>query len=170
MQLLNFKTNARLFPALEFLVQLLQHLPDARAHLVRRHGLYSSRSRGTWSRKQPLRPPMRVLAVITHPLRGPKDPSALHQDRRCPSQAGGIFAELITPASIPSRATLARDAANASPSACPDRTIACCCLRPSLRRFRTRGGSSISATNSPMSTRPSTTPWSGRSSPKTLHF
>jgi hypothetical protein len=25
-----FKTNARLFAALEFLVQLLQHLPDAR--------------------------------------------------------------------------------------------------------------------------------------------
>ena len=46
-----FKTNARLFPAVEFLVQLLQHLPDARAHLVRRYGLYSSRSRGTWSRK-----------------------------------------------------------------------------------------------------------------------
>jgi hypothetical protein len=46
-----FKTNARLFPAIEFLVQLLQHLPDARAHLVRRYGLYSSRSRGTWTRK-----------------------------------------------------------------------------------------------------------------------
>ena len=46
-----FKTNARLFPALEFLVQLLQHLPDPRTHLVRRYGLYSSRSRGTWSRK-----------------------------------------------------------------------------------------------------------------------
>jgi hypothetical protein len=30
-----FKTNVKLFPALEFLVQLLQHLPDARAHLVR---------------------------------------------------------------------------------------------------------------------------------------
>jgi hypothetical protein len=29
-----FKTNVKLFPALEFLVQLLQHLPDARAHLV----------------------------------------------------------------------------------------------------------------------------------------
>jgi hypothetical protein len=46
-----FKTNARLFPALEFLVQLLQHLPDPRTHLLRRYGLYSSRSRGTWSRK-----------------------------------------------------------------------------------------------------------------------
>jgi hypothetical protein len=40
-----FRTNARLFPAIEFLVQLLQHLPDVRAHLVRRYGLYSSRSR-----------------------------------------------------------------------------------------------------------------------------
>jgi hypothetical protein len=45
-----FKTNNRLFPALEFLVQLLQHLPDARTQLIRRYGLYSSRSRGTWSR------------------------------------------------------------------------------------------------------------------------
>jgi hypothetical protein len=41
----------KLFPAIEFLVQLLQHLPEPRAHLVRRYGLYSSRSRGTWMRK-----------------------------------------------------------------------------------------------------------------------
>jgi hypothetical protein len=41
---------------LEFLVQLLQHLPDPRTHLVRRYGLYSSRSRGTWSGKPWLRP------------------------------------------------------------------------------------------------------------------
>ena len=46
-----FKTNEKLFPALEFLVQLLQHLPDARSSLIRRYGLYSSRSRGTWHRK-----------------------------------------------------------------------------------------------------------------------
>jgi hypothetical protein len=46
-----FKTSARLFRALELLVQLLQHLSNARAYLVRRYGLYSSRSRGTWSRK-----------------------------------------------------------------------------------------------------------------------
>lgn len=51
-----FKTDCRLFPALEFLVQLLQHLPDPRTHLVRRYGLYSSRSRGTWSGKPWLRP------------------------------------------------------------------------------------------------------------------
>jgi hypothetical protein len=30
-----FKTYVKLFPALEFLVQLLQHLPEPRAHLVR---------------------------------------------------------------------------------------------------------------------------------------
>jgi hypothetical protein len=46
-----FKANARLFPAIEFLVQLLQHLPDVRSRLIRRYGLYSSRSRGTWHRK-----------------------------------------------------------------------------------------------------------------------
>jgi hypothetical protein len=40
-----FKTDCRLFPALEFLVQLLQHLPDPRTHLVRRYGLYSSLGR-----------------------------------------------------------------------------------------------------------------------------
>jgi len=42
-----FKTNQKLFPAIGFLVGLLQHLPDAGAHLIRRYGLYSSRSRGT---------------------------------------------------------------------------------------------------------------------------
>jgi len=46
-----FRTNSKLFPATEFLVELLQHLPDAGARLIRRYGLYSSRSRGTWSRK-----------------------------------------------------------------------------------------------------------------------
>jgi len=39
------QTIASLFPALEFLVQLLRHLPNARAHLVRRYGLYSSLGR-----------------------------------------------------------------------------------------------------------------------------
>jgi hypothetical protein len=46
-----FRTSSRLFPATEFLVEVLQHLPDAGARLIRRYGLYSSRSRGTWSRK-----------------------------------------------------------------------------------------------------------------------
>ena len=39
------QTIASLFPALEFLVQLLRHLPNARTHLVRRYGLYSSLGR-----------------------------------------------------------------------------------------------------------------------------
>ena len=46
-----FHTDSRLFPATEFLVEVLQHLPDAGARLIRRYGLYSSRSRGTWQRK-----------------------------------------------------------------------------------------------------------------------
>jgi hypothetical protein len=44
-----FATDQKLFPAIGFLVDLLQHLPDAGAHLVRRYGLYSSRCRATWS-------------------------------------------------------------------------------------------------------------------------
>ena len=58
---------ARLFPALEFLDQLLQHLPNARAHLVRRCGLYCSRSRGTWSR----RPWLVRLAPMDNLIGGP---------------------------------------------------------------------------------------------------
>lgn len=42
-----FKTTERLSPALEFIVQVLRHLYDARAHPVRRCGSYSSRSRET---------------------------------------------------------------------------------------------------------------------------
>jgi DNA-directed RNA polymerase subunit RPC12/RpoP len=45
------KTDRKRFPAIGFLVDLLQHLPDAGAHMIRRYGLYSSCSRGTWSRK-----------------------------------------------------------------------------------------------------------------------
>ena len=46
-----FHKDSRLFPATEFLVEVLQHLPDPGTRLIRRYGLYSSRSRGTWSRK-----------------------------------------------------------------------------------------------------------------------
>jgi len=45
-----FRTDTKVFPAVEFLVELLQHLPDSRSRLVRTYGLYSSRARGTWSR------------------------------------------------------------------------------------------------------------------------
>jgi hypothetical protein len=39
--------DSKLFPATEFLVQVLQHLPDPGTRLIRRYGLYSSCSRGT---------------------------------------------------------------------------------------------------------------------------
>jgi len=51
-----FQTDSRPFPATDFLVELLQHLPDAGTRLIRRYGLYSSRSRGTWTRTPHLVP------------------------------------------------------------------------------------------------------------------
>jgi hypothetical protein len=46
-----FHTDTKVFPAVEFLVEVLQHLPDPRSRLVHAYGLYSSRARGTWSRQ-----------------------------------------------------------------------------------------------------------------------
>lgn len=43
-----FRTNTKLFRATDFMAEVLQHLPDCRTRLIRRYGLYSSRSRGTW--------------------------------------------------------------------------------------------------------------------------
>ena len=45
-----FRTGTKVFPAVEFLVEVLQHLPDSRSRLLRTYGLYSSRARGTWTR------------------------------------------------------------------------------------------------------------------------
>jgi hypothetical protein len=42
-----FHTDRKVFPAIEFLVEVLQHLPDSRSRLIRPYGLYSSRTRGT---------------------------------------------------------------------------------------------------------------------------
>jgi hypothetical protein len=36
-----FHTDTKTFPAVEFLVELLQHLPDSRRRLIRTYGLYS---------------------------------------------------------------------------------------------------------------------------------
>jgi hypothetical protein len=80
-----FKTNARLFPALEFLVQLLQHLPEPRSHLVRRYGLYSSRSRGAWIAKPWL---VRLAPegwLQQHPQQPPPPMRAVPQDSAQPS-------------------------------------------------------------------------------------
>jgi len=46
-----FRTNQKFFRATDFIAEILQHLPDPRLRLIRRYGLYSSRSRGTWLRK-----------------------------------------------------------------------------------------------------------------------
>ncbi len=86
------RTDARLFPALEFLVQLLQHLPEPRSHLVRCYGLYSSRSRGTldWKalvvrlapegrlQQHPQQPTLRMLAA----LRDSAEPSVSTRESR----------------------------------------------------------------------------------------
>jgi len=42
-----FKTDTKVFPAVGFLAEVLQHLPDSRCRLIRCYGLYSSRARGT---------------------------------------------------------------------------------------------------------------------------
>lgn len=44
------RTHTKIFPAIGFLAQVLQHLPDQRSRLNRSYGLYSSQARGTWSR------------------------------------------------------------------------------------------------------------------------
>ena len=38
------------FDPLDFLAELTQHIPPARVQLIRRYGLYSSRSKGHWTR------------------------------------------------------------------------------------------------------------------------
>jgi hypothetical protein len=42
-----FRTDTKVFPAIEFLVEVLQNLPDSHSRLLRTYGLYSSRARGT---------------------------------------------------------------------------------------------------------------------------
>jgi hypothetical protein len=46
-----FRTDTKVFPAIEFLVEALQHLPDSRSRLLRTYRLYASRARGTWARQ-----------------------------------------------------------------------------------------------------------------------
>ena len=43
-----FGENTHLFDALEFVAELTQHLPPCRVQLIRRYGLYSSRTKGRW--------------------------------------------------------------------------------------------------------------------------
>ena len=45
-----FKENVHMFDALDFLADLTQHVPPRRVQLIRRYGLYASRTKGCWSR------------------------------------------------------------------------------------------------------------------------
>ena len=45
-----FKENVHLFDALDFLGELTQHLPPKGVRLIRRYGLYSSRTKGRWAK------------------------------------------------------------------------------------------------------------------------
>ena len=43
-----FKQNVLLFDVLDFLAELTQHIPPRRLQLIRRYGLYASRTKGRW--------------------------------------------------------------------------------------------------------------------------
>lgn len=43
-----FKQNLHMFEALDFLADLTQHIPPKRLQLIRRYGLYASRTKGRW--------------------------------------------------------------------------------------------------------------------------
>lgn len=43
-----FKQNVHMFEALDFLAELTQHVPPKRLQLIRRYGLYASRTKGRW--------------------------------------------------------------------------------------------------------------------------
>ncbi|MDA3947963.1 MAG: transposase, partial [Spirochaeta sp.] len=44
-----FKQNVHLFYALDFLAELTQHIPPKGLQLIRRYGLYASRTKGRWN-------------------------------------------------------------------------------------------------------------------------
>jgi hypothetical protein len=44
-----FKENLHMFDALDFLAELTQHIPPKRLQLIRRYGLYASRTKGRWA-------------------------------------------------------------------------------------------------------------------------
>ncbi|MBN1797077.1 MAG: transposase, partial [Spirochaetales bacterium] len=49
-----FKGKERYFSCTDFIAQLTLHIPPKGKHLVRRYGVYSSRSRGTWKKRKAL--------------------------------------------------------------------------------------------------------------------
>jgi hypothetical protein len=50
----HFRGENRYFSGLDFIARLTLHIPPKCKHLVRRYGVYSSRTRGTWKRRPSL--------------------------------------------------------------------------------------------------------------------
>jgi hypothetical protein len=50
----HFRGEARYFSGLDFIARITLHIPPKGKHLVRRYGVYSSRTRGTWKRRPAL--------------------------------------------------------------------------------------------------------------------
>jgi len=76
-----FRTDTKVFPAVAFLVQLLQHLPDSRRRLIRTYGLYSSPGR------QPVAKQIAGGSGSRHPLPGRSQAAAVSKERREPALA-----------------------------------------------------------------------------------
>ena len=49
-----FKENFRIFDVLEFIALVTSHIPPKHKQLIRRYGLYTSRSRGKWEENEHL--------------------------------------------------------------------------------------------------------------------
>jgi hypothetical protein len=71
-----FKENVHLFDALDFVAELTQHIPPRRVQLIRRYGLYSSRTKGRWSQMPYVaaRAPARWRESHAPEASGPQDP------------------------------------------------------------------------------------------------
>jgi hypothetical protein len=49
-----FRGEKRYFSGLDFIARVTLHIPPKGKHLVRRYGVYSSRTRGTWKKRPSL--------------------------------------------------------------------------------------------------------------------
>jgi hypothetical protein len=70
-----FGENTHLFDASDFLAELTQHVPPRRVQLIRRYGLYSSRTKGRWTRMPHVAARAPESWRASHPLE-----AANHQD------------------------------------------------------------------------------------------
>ena len=72
-----FRENMHLFDALDFLAELTQHIPPRRVQLIRRYGLYSSRTKGRWCQMPHVaaRAPEGWRESYLAEVRAPEDPN-----------------------------------------------------------------------------------------------